>query len=196
MPLAAIAAVAKPAEPALSPARADLRRAIMDRDATQRSAAEARRPYDRLIAIIASHDRAIRELEHAKAEDEAELGRWLASGEGDRPGPSEATLEAQRKVDELSGDAAAARGAVNGFIPQLRETQDRLAAASARHVETIGLAAICACAETITSELIPAIEQVLRVEAKIRSAAAALRERSLSASSVWNLGRRPFSHDP
>jgi hypothetical protein len=156
----------------------------MDLGQAQQQAAAARAPHDRLGAVISNFMAAERALEAAKAEDERILGEWLAEPDGPRPGPSPRTLAAEARLAALAPDAAAARQAVDQYLPQIRETQAAVTAAGDRHRELIAIAALAASDELIRDELMPRLNAVLETEARLRSVAQALRQRSL-ATPPW-----------
>jgi hypothetical protein len=112
-------AVVTTAEPPLSPARERLRQLNAPVREAQAELAEARQAEQRLVDVIAAHDRAVAELVALRGDDDAALAAWLAEGtSGPRPGPSGWRL--------LSG------GAMSGLKPACRMTVGQRSGCSER----------------------------------------------------------------
>jgi hypothetical protein len=89
--------------PPLSPVRAELAACIDQLAAAQREAEVAAGPANRLHQVVSQLAAAENELAELRAVDNQVLGEWLASGaENARPQPSPATLEAEKKLAQLT----------------------------------------------------------------------------------------------
>jgi hypothetical protein len=164
-------------KPPQSPAREALAGAIRSLAAASAELERASKPADRLQNLIAAHDRAVRALAEAREADTAELGAWLAEGrDGDRPGMSDATREAERAVRELEVDAAAARLALPAKATERAQAHAQLMTAQHHRDECLAVAAHDAARDVVNTELKAALEDVLRVEVKLRGLMVALGE--------------------
>jgi hypothetical protein len=96
--MSALTVVAAP----LSPARAELSRAIADLRAASAALAEASQPVERLDRAAAAAE-AVRDLALMVEAREAAVGAWLlAGGEGDRPVASDDELAARARAELLA----------------------------------------------------------------------------------------------
>jgi hypothetical protein len=164
-------------KPPLSPARQALRQAIADLHAAQDEAERVRKPADRLQQLIGAADRAERDLAELREADTAALGQWLAGGvEGARPEPSQKTLDCEHRVAELARDGSAARSMLPPLAAEAAASAQAVAEAARRRDEALVYAAGAAAEEVIAAELVPALEAVLKAEARLRGLGAALLE--------------------
>jgi hypothetical protein len=164
-------------KPPQSPAREALAGAIRSLAAASAELERASRPAERLQNLIAAHDRAVRALAEAREADTAELGAWLAEGrDGGRPGLSDATREAERAVRELEVDAAAARLALPATATVHAQAHAQLVTAQHHRDECLAVAALAAAREVVDTELKAALEDVLKIEVRLRGLQLALGE--------------------
>lgn len=172
----AVVAPAAAETPPLSPARAVLAAAIAAHTAALAAAEAAAAPARRLQAVRAAYAEAGRQLAEARADDEATLGDWLAAGaEGERPSPSIPTRSAERRLDELAADAAAAARALPAVEARHADAVRLLTAAGQARSTAIAGAAVEAAREVIAGEMAPALDRLLMVEARLSGLAAELR---------------------
>jgi hypothetical protein len=137
----------------------------------------ATKPARRLDAILSEARRLDDLLAQHSADYERVLGAWLANGgEGERPTPAPETVGLRIRRTEIDLDLAAAKVALPGSREIEQQAAASAAAASCELAETIAVASREVAAEIIAFELIPAIEQVLRVEARLTGLVVALRE--------------------
>jgi hypothetical protein len=116
-----------------SPARARLAAAIRELAAAGAELAAAQEPATRLATVIAEAARLEAGLAALRAADQERLGIWLgAGGDGHRPLACPATAAAERQLQALAGDAAAAAAALPAaeqafqtWAEQVRESQRR-----------------------------------------------------------------------
>jgi hypothetical protein len=117
--------VVEPADPPLSPARRELARAIEWLADARRAVEAAAAPERRLAGIVANLETVEAELAALRAEDDRRLAAWLVSGQGDRPQPSEATLDCERRLIEARRDGDAARQALAGAQAAVQGAAER-----------------------------------------------------------------------
>jgi len=154
----------------LSPVRAELRDSIAALAAAIAKAEEARRPYDRLAGLVSAFAAAERQLAALRAQDDARLRQWLAAdNEGPRPEPSAETAAAEKRVGELAAEKRVAETMMAEILPAVQVTQGQVEPASQRRADLICRAAIEAVGETIEAEFSPALRELLRIEARLRS---------------------------
>jgi hypothetical protein len=138
---------------------------------------KAAQPARRLDHIVAEARRLDGLLDHHNAEHALVLGTWLANGsQGERPSPAPETVGLHQRRSELDMDLKAAELALPGSREIEQQAASCAAAASWQLAEAIPLAAREAAAEVIEVQLIPAVEQVLRIEARLTGLVVALRE--------------------
>jgi hypothetical protein len=102
-----------PPVPPLSPARGELAAAIARVDEARRECEIAAGPANRLQQVIHQLAAAENELVALRSVDERALAEWLAAGAtNERPQPSVATLEAEKRLAQLTRDGSAARSAL------------------------------------------------------------------------------------
>jgi hypothetical protein len=165
--LAIVAAGSPPKEP--SAARGLLRRAMTALAVVLRAREEAQQPASRLSAIDVAHNKAQEELGQARMADDAELGAWLADGgpatDRPRPLPSEATLNAERKVGELAKDAAVARGALPAKLAKVEELNAKVREAQAGRDDAKYIVVMEAAKAYADDVLVPAIAEQMKARA-------------------------------
>jgi hypothetical protein len=152
----------------LAPAREALRVAIARVGTAQANLEAFERPVRALEEVIHAADRAEAELAEALVERERAIGAWLAAGQqGPRPALAEDEQALAARAREAREDAEAAKRALPGSIALRSQAAAALAQASERHREMIAEAAIQAARELVDDQLVPAVEGVLRIEARL-----------------------------
>jgi hypothetical protein len=159
----------------LSPARAELARAIDLVDEARREAEVAAGPARRLHEVVHKLEWAENELATLRGEDERGLAQWLIAGaEGPRPEPSPATLEAEQKYVEAARDGAAARNALP-LAENVHQTAIRRLTAAGRQRQDAGFrAAVEAAEDYLAGPFTAALVTFLHCDTKVRSVEAAL----------------------
>ena len=152
-----------------SPARDALRRAIIELDAVTRELDAALKPAQRLSSAVAELEGAERELTELRIRDNAALAAWLTgSAEDPRPEPSPETLDAERRIEQLNRDGAAARTALPAVEAHLQGLAERVRTLHRERDEAAYRAAVDAaraCARRWRDRIVGA----LREEAILRS---------------------------
>jgi hypothetical protein len=161
-------ALQPPTPDSLLPARARLREAITARVEAHREGQTAAEPIHRLDAVGSESERLTAELAQLRAADEAELGRWLASGSGPRPQPSAATIITEQRLVELAPDLRAATTALPGARAVHQAVMERANAAAIEHGLALSAVALEA-AEPGAGELTTALNGALALEARLLS---------------------------
>lgn len=173
---------AAPPNPPLSPAREALRQAIAAHRAALHRLDEAHVPLQRLQAVTDELAQIERQLADIDREHQATIGEWLAAGSpGERPQPAAARVGLGQWHDELLADAMAAGIAMPDAQRRHQEAAQAAAAAARRRDEALVIAAVDAAHQIAETELVAAVEGVLRIEARICGLGAALMERAAGA---------------
>jgi hypothetical protein len=110
-----------------TPARAQLALAIAELTRAGAELAAAQEPATRLGAVIAETARLKAQVAVLRAADEARLGAWLAgAGTDPRPEPSAATIAAEKQLEVLADDAAAAQAALPAAEQSFQHSAERV----------------------------------------------------------------------
>src|SRR5712691_581760 len=102
----------------------------------------AQRPVTRLEKVIQAAAEAEATLHRCQEADRQQLGEWLASGEGPRPGPSDETQAAAEARAIARGDAEAAEIALQPLNAALVEAFGRVRTAQQRRDQWVALTAL------------------------------------------------------
>ena len=187
-PISLAGSVDADAPVALSPTRDGLRQAISALASAQHNLEDATTPVRRLDAVLAEAERLNRELASLQCEDEAELGRWIAEGgDGARPQPSAATVEANASLVASAPEVRAASSALPAARAEQEAAAERVGLAAAERDAALHAVAVEAAA-LAAAELTEALNGAWTVEARIQSLCEALSTRTsgLAASEKIN----------
>ncbi len=162
----------------LSPARHRLRQCIAAVDRARREAESAGKPVHRLSEVIGEHERLQRQLNELYLRDEAATGEWIAGGRvGLDPGENAADTRATNdRIIGMRAEVAAAKRVLPEKEQLHRSAIGRLQAAQHDRNSAVYDTAT-EYGEDLAGEFTAALNQALRVEAKIRSLRDALAAR-------------------
>ena len=165
------------AAPRVSPGRQALASAITAPRTAVEQIEAAQAPLRRLQEPIDDLAEVYRRLTEIDQQTDVAVGRWIADGgAGDRPvGPPE-VVGLRHKRDTLAPDATAARLILPGAQTEFQRVAQAAVAAARQKDESLVIAAAEAAREVIEAELVPAVEKVVEIEARVAGLAAALRE--------------------
>jgi hypothetical protein len=185
--MSALTALPSIAEPLLAPARLALQVAIRRLKAAQAAFAAADQPVQRLNAVVARAQQAETALAEVRAKSGQQklIADWIETGcVGERPVADHAEQAAKAAAANLQIEAAAAAERLPAAIERRRDPAAAMAAASGHHREMIAEAAVQAAREVVDGELVPAIEAVLWIEARLEG----LRNALVSDTTLPNRG--------
>jgi hypothetical protein len=172
------ASIARP-RPLLSPAQQVLAGSIAAHRAALAEMEQAQLPLARLNRITAELAAVEKQIAVIDAEHRLSVGHWIAAGgcdEEQRPLPPAHRLGLAQRRDALLSDVAAVGAVQPDLHAQYQRAAQEAAAAMHRRDEALVTAAADAARDMIERELLPAIENVLRVEARLQGLRQALTE--------------------
>jgi hypothetical protein len=145
-------------------------------DAVRRMNA-AQQPAGRLGAILRDYEAAQAALAELRARDEQTLGDWLAAGaNGPRPAVPADTLEAEKRLAAVAGDASAARVVLPQAEAEMQAAAQATRAAMLERDEALHMVAAEA-AGVVIAEVAAKLAEAAVIEAKVESVIAELRRR-------------------
>jgi hypothetical protein len=169
--MAKLAVVIDDTPPPLSGARAELRRATEQLAAASHALAEAQGPERRLSAVVAELEAVELELAGLRAEDDKQLGAWLANGDVSaiRPSPSAATLAAETKLIALQRDAGAAKAALPVATDRVQRATEAVGRLNSVRLRAVWECAVAEAARYADEVWRPMLTEGLRVSAPLHS---------------------------
>ncbi|HEY1258539.1 MAG TPA: hypothetical protein VGF34_04765 [Stellaceae bacterium] len=126
-------------------------------------------PCNRLAALAGAADRAEKRRAALAAADDARLGAWLASGEGDRPAPSPELIEVERELIGLRRDQEAAEKAAPPAQERFNTAAARLRDISLGRDQALYQAAAEVAIGFIAGELRQCVNAALAARVKVES---------------------------